>query len=196
MTALPLFRVPGGEGTARGPSPRANTSHKTLTPLVRRKDFRCDESRSSATYEYLFPHRTRIRNPGPQLRPISEILRPVRSCDKFALAATYGPRLRRIADRTGGIGRRARLRAWWGLNPVQVQVLSPALVTQGVTANGRSPFLLLQPVWGALGGQHWGRVGVVSLVQNVDRRYDFLEATLWLGSKNIPHLDTSRSASA
>ena len=30
---------------------------------------------------------------------------------------------------SGGIGRRARLRAWWGVNPVEVRVLSCAILT-------------------------------------------------------------------
>src|SRR5579885_2021868 len=54
--------------------------------------------------------------------------------------------------RSGGIGRRARLRAWWGLYPVQVQVLSPAPEAVRVCVKrARTLFVWPGSVWEQIG---------------------------------------------
>ena len=49
---------------------------------------------------------------------------------------------RPLRSASGGIGRRARLRAWWELNPVEVQVLSCAFERKDLRKTGVSPFFV------------------------------------------------------
>jgi hypothetical protein len=112
--------------------------------------------------------------------------REIRSLGLIRWAARYGLRLDARVDRflslggvgvrrSGGIGRRARFRTWFPLRECRFKSCLRHFEALGVTANGRAPFSLRAPVWGAFGGQCWGCVGVVSLVRGTVRRYDFLE---------------------